>query len=216
MPNFINLTGKVFSFLTVIEHNLEKSQKRSFWTCSCECGKTCVVSGDKLCSGRQISCGCQQFAGFKANNQEKENSDSDIKKINLLWSHYRNSGKNRNIEFNLSREEIKTLVESYCYYCGIVPSNSMSSCNKKHRFVYQGIDRIDSSKGYITGNVLPCCRPCNTAKGVLHIREFEIWAKRLALKYGNSNYTVYTNYEEYQKIVRPDLYNPTDIIPDEG
>lgn len=80
-------------------------------------------------------------------------------------------------------------------------------------FIYQGIDRVDSDKGYVTGNVLPCCRICNCAKGTLTKTEFECWAKRLVIRYGDLSFA---SYVEYQKVVRPDLYNATDIIPDEG
>lgn len=30
---------------------------------------------------------------------------------------------------------------------------------------YNGVDRKDNAKGYVTGNCLPCCWPCNYAKG---------------------------------------------------
>jgi hypothetical protein len=34
-----------------------------------------------------------------------------------------------------------------------------------HRdFRWNGIDRIDSSKGYVPGNVVPCCTVCNIMK----------------------------------------------------
>ena len=31
-------------------------------------------------------------------------------------------------------------------------------------YVYNGIDRVDSDGGYVTGNVVPCCWPCNRMK----------------------------------------------------
>ena len=37
-----------------------------------------------------------------------------------------------------------------CHYCGSEKSN--------------GIDRIDSSLGYLPDNVLPCCKICNYMK----------------------------------------------------
>jgi hypothetical protein len=31
-------------------------------------------------------------------------------------------------------------------------------------FRYNGIDRVDSSMGYVAGNVVPCCSTCNRMK----------------------------------------------------
>lgn len=31
-------------------------------------------------------------------------------------------------------------------------------------FRWNGIDRIDSAKGYVEGNVVPCCKFCNEMK----------------------------------------------------
>lgn len=30
--------------------------------------------------------------------------------------------------------------------------------------LYQGIDRVNSKIGYTLGNVVPCCKKCNTVK----------------------------------------------------
>ena len=58
-----------------------------------------------------------------------------------------------------------------CHYCGAVDSNT---CNYEDRFElkYNGIDRVDSSLGYVPGNCVPCCRICNTMKMDLSIEEF--------------------------------------------
>lgn len=53
MPNLIDLTGKRFGRLTVIEY-LGKGR----WLCACECGNRKAVSGPHLRSGATKSCGC--------------------------------------------------------------------------------------------------------------------------------------------------------------
>lgn len=63
---------------------------------------------------------------------------------------YKSRAKENGREFKLSREEFIQLFISNCHYCG--------SENAR------GIDRIDSDKGYIEGNVLPCCSICNFMK----------------------------------------------------
>jgi hypothetical protein len=39
-------------------------------------------------------------------------------------------------------------------------------------YYYNGLDRIDSSKGYTRDNVEPCCVICNTMKWTLSKKDF--------------------------------------------
>lgn len=57
MGAFIDLTGKKFGRLTVLERKYKKGNEW-YWLCSCECGKTCEVCGSNLRRGRTKSCGC--------------------------------------------------------------------------------------------------------------------------------------------------------------
>lgn len=54
--------------------------------------------------------------------------------------------------WELTDEQFYNLVIKDCYYCG-----------EKHK-QYNGIDRIDSQKGYTADNCVPCCQWCNTMK----------------------------------------------------
>lgn len=62
MGKLIDLTGKKFGRLTVIERDYEKKSggktPRVYWKCSCECGNITVVQSDSLRSGYTTSCGC--------------------------------------------------------------------------------------------------------------------------------------------------------------
>lgn len=52
-----------------------------------------------------------------------------------------------------------------CAYCG--------------RDNVSGLDRTDSSLGYLKSNVVPACKDCNFAKNDKSIEEFCKWAKKL-------------------------------------
>ena len=58
----IDLTGKTFGNLTVIERDWEYQKKNNYekpyWKCQCSCGKIVSVLGKSLREGTQISCGC--------------------------------------------------------------------------------------------------------------------------------------------------------------
>lgn len=67
------------------------------------------------------------------------------------------SARSRNLEFSLSDEDVRTLLErKTCYYTGA--RFSKSEDYKKT------VDRIDSSKGYIPGNVVACTNGANQLK----------------------------------------------------
>ena len=55
-----------------------------------------------------------------------------------------------------------------CHYCGIaegdIPAVRMKSQIQRDVRVL-GVDRVDSSLGYVAGNLVPCCFVCNQIKG---------------------------------------------------
>ena len=58
-----NLIGEKFGKLTVIEKAERPptyKDKRTFWKCICECGKTCIKNSHLLLSGKTTSCGCRR------------------------------------------------------------------------------------------------------------------------------------------------------------
>ena len=57
MGTFIDLTGKKFNRLTVLE-KLDKRGNEWYWKCKCDCGNICEVAGVSLRSNRTKSCGC--------------------------------------------------------------------------------------------------------------------------------------------------------------
>jgi hypothetical protein len=92
---------------------------------------------------------------------------------------YKNSAIKRKHTWNLSISAAKYLFESDCYYCGTAPnqisaprSGSGDPNYAPNVFIYNGIDRIDNTEGYIDGNVVTCCGMCNTMKRHYSIDEF--------------------------------------------
>ncbi len=57
----LNIIGKRFGKLIVLERNFSKPSKSYYathWTCKCDCGKTTSVHRSSLISGNTKSCGC--------------------------------------------------------------------------------------------------------------------------------------------------------------
>lgn len=55
----IDITGKTFGYLTVIE-KIESTSKNAKFKCVCICGKEIETEGQKLRSGKTKSCGCRR------------------------------------------------------------------------------------------------------------------------------------------------------------
>ena len=72
------------------------------------------------------------------------------RKLKGKYSEIRSNAKVRGIRFSLTQEKVFQLCSAPCRYCGTKGPG--------------GIDRIDSSKGYVQGNVVPCCWMCNRMK----------------------------------------------------
>ena len=94
------------------------------------------------------------------------------------WERYRisnikNGAVRRNIEFNLTDEYIKNIINCPCTYCGEIVSG--------------GIDRIDSTKGYVIGNVVPCCKICNMMKNKYSIEFFKNHIKKVYKMFYNDD-----------------------------
>lgn len=168
MGTLIDLTGQVFGRLTVLERgpNYIKSDGRTItrWWCICKCGNKTLIQGGHLKHGTQ-SCGCigREMSSKRAtNNKGKYRLSARDVTINLCLSKIRCRARKKGLELTLTKQDIGNLIFLPCYYCGTEPSNNLGKTNT---LPYQGLDRVDSNKGYTLNNVVPCCFACNRDKG---------------------------------------------------
>lgn len=84
--------------------------------------------------------------------------------------------KKRNLEWTLSKEETWLLTQQPCHYCRILPYQKYWQYS--YFVIYNGLDRVDSSKGYHSDNVVPCCGFCNRLKGIYTVAEVKHFFER--------------------------------------
>jgi len=79
----------------------------------------------------------------------------------------KSDAERRGIEFTLSLRSIENLLSAkHCYYTGFLLTENSDS--QGHQVATgRTIDRIDSSKGYIKGNVVACCYAANQLKAMV-------------------------------------------------
>jgi len=99
--------------------------------------------------------------------------------LNQVRNQYRNNARKSGREFKILPKLFAELTSSPCHYCGIEPSRIHRSVWNSGDYAYNGLDRVDNSKGYIPENVVPCCYTCNSAKSKMTKSEFLAWVQRV-------------------------------------
>lgn len=153
--------GTKFGLLTVIKElsieekkSLNLKSKSVRYLCSCECGGNTTTTGVKLRSGHTKTCGCSR------------NSPNPNARFLAIYQTYKIRANKKKIDFSLNENSFKELITNNCHYCN-EPPNNLSKLKLKtylEPFYYNGIDRVDSSKGYVLNNCVPCCEQCNRMK----------------------------------------------------
>lgn len=95
----------------------------------------------------------------------KEYQKNYYKTIKGKFYDYRKKSKYRGWSFTFTFSQFQKLLNLPCHYCG--------------SFKNIGLDRVDSAKGYIKGNTLPCCSICNIAKNDMPYLAFILHCRRI-------------------------------------
>lgn len=113
----------------------------------------------------------EQAKKWRLDNPEKVQSINH-KKINSMDSQYgvyKSSAIAKQLDFEIKIDEYKTIVILPCHYCGIVQEKG-----------FNGLDRMDSTAGYVMGNCVSCCQMCNYMKVNLSANIFVERAEHIA------------------------------------
>lgn len=105
--------------------------------------------------------------------QKKYDADSLHRaEIAKLWrqtpngrlNSYQRSAKARDLSWEITTDQFMSFFNLPCEYCGDLIEGV-------------GIDRVDSSIGYIQSNLVPCCSLCNIMK--MHL-DYEVFTKQIS------------------------------------
>lgn len=166
----IDLTGKVFGRLTVVRRVFRTGSRNALWECACVCQKAVVANSRSLRTGHTTSCGCMRITATRANQVASviklvtSKTDEEMA-INRTMTEYQGAAKKRGFLFELNTVEFTTLVRGSCHYCGTAPFSGFAPrSSRRGKVLLNGVDRVNSKKGYVKGNVVSCCKHCNKAK----------------------------------------------------
>lgn len=141
----------------------------------CDCGTVKVGAWKSA-----VSCGCERAAYLKRINTLKRSRYGEANAKRLFYG-YRKGARDRKHVFEITFDLFLRLTKQDCFYCGAPPSfEARYNSESFGGYVYNGIDRVESTIGYVEGNVVACCRWCNYAKHTRLQPDFYRWAVKLA------------------------------------
>jgi len=156
-----DLTGKKFGSWTVLSRSNKISGGNTYWNCLCnQCGKTFPIQRCSLI--------------FKTSKQCRE-CQRVPKYIGHIYKHYyvlvQKRALKRKQEFSISIEYLNTLWEQQQGKCALskLPIAFQDTGKAKGT---ASLDRIDSNKGYIKGNVQWVHKDINIMKNSFIVKEF--------------------------------------------
>lgn len=165
----VDMVGQRFGGLVVLEKSKKRKHNKVWWICLCDCGGYTEVVGAELRRGRNKFC---RRGGHSKIGE-------GVAAFNTFYRNTKHHAAQRGYEWDLSKEQVKEISSKNCHYCGTPPQQVIKA--EKGRcvgeYVYNGIDRIDNSKGYFIENCVPCCGTCNHAKDVMRVEAFKRWIK---------------------------------------
>lgn len=116
----VDLSGTRFGKLVAIEKI--KADKKLYYVCLCDCGKTKRIQKGALLAGNNKSCGCLNREIDSWRNQDKR-LPPGLSNARRVISYYKRNATKRGIAFKLTEKQCLEMFKKPCYYCGREPFN---------------------------------------------------------------------------------------------
>jgi hypothetical protein len=176
-----DLTGLRSGKLVVLGIAPSTAAHQSRWDCLCDCGKHHIVHRSNLTTGRITHCGCSKQSTDGENNPNWKGYEGISGEV---WNRIRAGANARNkkgrvIALEIDKEYVWELFlaqDGTCALSGVpitLPVTTLASGTAS-------LDRIDSSKGYIEGNVQWVHKDVNKMKNALDQDYFVSMCEKIA------------------------------------
>lgn len=171
-----------FTLLRNFQYKTPSNRTEWRWECRCDCGQIFT------CRENQIAnrFGCINCTHSKSMSETAQKQASGLKHtglINRLLKDYKSGAVKRGYTFDLTFNKFVELLGGDCFYCGAKPE--LHEYEKQYMqkledpFKHNGIDRVDTTKGYTSDNCVSCCSKCNYAKHQMSLQEFKDWIDKV-------------------------------------
>jgi 5-methylcytosine-specific restriction endonuclease McrA len=181
LPKVGDKLGKLV-ILSFSEYKKEGTKRKyKYAKCLCDCGNTTEVRYDHIKNiNHTKSCGCL----YAILGKERRKLD-EVTGFNNWYTAFVRNANNRGYKNTLEKEYVYYLTQLECHYCGKLPNIKYKVREKyEYDFVFNGLDRVDNTVGYLKENVVTCCKECNVAKHTQTQDEFFRMIKNIYEKHG--------------------------------
>ena len=173
----IDIAGQRFGNLVAMSRNQDvtntKGQK-PYWNCICDCGSVYSVLGSHLRSGKTTKC-------FKCSHEERglQRRKYAAGEIPVTyWNTIVEGARLRDIVVDITPSQVYSVFKAQLGKCALsgVPISFRDDATRKHS---ASLDRIDSSKGYVEGNIQWVHKVVNMMKRDLPEDELLDWCRKI-------------------------------------
>lgn len=164
-----DIENQEFNWLKVIKKTGFKKYNSIEWECECKCGNKTFATTKQLKSGDKKSCGCSRDLQWKGCGEIS----------GTYWGRLQSGAKKRGLEFTITIEYAWELFLKQDGKCKLSRIN-LFFFKKRIDQQNASLDRIDSTKGYIEGNVQWLHKKVNNMKNVQDQLEFINLCKMIA------------------------------------
>lgn len=173
-PNKIKIIpDSRYNFLTTIEES-GKKHSSVLWKCKCDCSKIVYVKSSYLHRNITKSCGCKTYG-------QNSHLYKGYKELShTYWTTLILSAQKRNLEFSINIKYAWEIFESQNKKCALSGEILLFAKSPK-KLIEQtaSLDRIDSSKGYVEGNVQWVHKMINRIKSDIDNNDFILWCAKV-------------------------------------
>jgi hypothetical protein len=193
--NFLGMTRKLLTCTAKLPDDK--------WEWTCKCGNKIILSGWRKYNIKCCSLSCPELNKERGASHRKPKNRT----INEQYNSHIYNAKIRNLN-SLQKEDWLKIVFLPCYYCGETDTRNYAkypAYRKKLKNTLtediiaefevkmNGVDRLDSTKGYDIENCVPCCGTCNFIKSDCTEEKFIIHITKI--------YKHYVKGEKREKIL---------------
>lgn len=179
--NIEKYIDKIFGNWTVMSFS-RRIRSMQLWNCKCKCGIEKEVVASTLINGHSIGCrSCSQYTN-RGSNHPNWKGGKFIP--GYILKNYKHNAKRRDIYFNLTVIDLEDQWNKQVGRCRFTNTILTLPKTNADRNFNASLDRIDSSVGYILGNIQWVLKEINIMKMDLPEQRFIELCKLVTQKGG--------------------------------